>query len=124
MNKFEVQAQCSSCDGSGLYSGMAERDGAAVVCSRCKGTGEITLTLEWKKFTGRKKPQERVRRVYECNPGIVIGEGNGNTLEEFGGMPFKRWDAGETFPAGSEMRKYTCPAWWYQSANYKKKPKL
>jgi hypothetical protein len=20
------------------------------------------------------------------------------------------------------MRKYTCPAWWYQSADYKKKP--
>ena len=26
------------------------------------------------------------------------------------------------FPSGSEMRQFTCPAWWYQAADYEKKP--
>lgn len=30
--------ECQACKGTGLYKGMAERDGAAVVCSHCHGT--------------------------------------------------------------------------------------
>lgn len=37
-------------------------------------------------------------------------------------MPIKKWEAGMSFPAKSEMRKFTCPAWWYQAAEYKLKP--
>jgi hypothetical protein len=37
-------------------------------------------------------------------------------------MPFKEWEAGLPFPPKSENRAYTCPAWWYQSENYKLKP--
>ena len=37
-------------------------------------------------------------------------------------MPYEDWDAGEPFPAGSENRKFTCPAWWYHIVDYKKKP--
>ena len=35
----EVKARCSSCGGTGLYSGMCEAEGTAVVCLTCDGTG-------------------------------------------------------------------------------------
>jgi hypothetical protein len=34
-----VKAECSSCYGTGLYSGMCEAEGEAVVCIRYAGTG-------------------------------------------------------------------------------------
>jgi len=43
---------CSSCDGTGLYSGMCEGKGSAVVCLNCNGSGAETIVL--RKFTGRK----------------------------------------------------------------------
>jgi len=44
--------QCSSCSGTGLYSGMCEGKGRAVVCLNCNGSGAETIALL--KFTGRK----------------------------------------------------------------------
>lgn len=120
---FEVKQKCQSCGGTGLYVGLAERDGAAVVCHSCKGTGCTTFRHEYEDFDRRAPLPPEVRRVYETNPGIVIGEGKGQfRLEDFGGMPVKEWEAGLPFPTGSENRKCTCPAWWYQTANYKLKP--
>ena len=118
---IKFDEQCQSCSGTGLYKGMGERDGAAVVCHTCKGTGCHHFKHAYDEFTGRK-PRPGIRRVYEVNPGICIGAGNGHTLEQFGGVPHEDWDAGKPFPAGSENREFTCPAWWYQSADYKKKP--
>ena len=112
---------CESCGGTGLYVGMAERDGAAVVCDTCKGSGCFHFAHEYTPFEHRKD-RRGVRRVFQTNPGICIGEGNGHTLEEFGGMPTKEWEQGLPFKRGMENRKYTCPCWWYQSANYKLKP--
>jgi len=60
--------------------------------------------------------KKKIKRVFECNPGIVIG----SKLPDFGGMPYKDWLRGETFPKGSEMRKYTCPAHWAQAVGIKK----
>jgi len=37
---MSVEAQCSSCRGTGLYSGFAEAKGTAVICTTCKGTGK------------------------------------------------------------------------------------
>jgi len=119
---IEFQQECQSCNGTGLYIGMAERDGSSVVCHHCKGTGEVTFKHSYNEFTGRKKPEKEIKIVVETNPGIAIGNGHGCKLENFGGLSFDDWDKGKPFPPGSEMRKYTCPAWWYQSANYKLKP--
>ena len=116
-----VQAECEACKGTGLYVGLAERDGFAVQCSKCLGTGEVTLTFRWRDFEGRKR-RERVLRVLRANPGIVAGTGNGHAPELFGGMPYEEWRAGKPFPPGSEMRAFTCPAWWYQSVDYEQKP--
>ncbi len=121
MNVIEFDEKCKSCSGTGLYTGMAERDGAAVVCSTCKGIGCHHVKFEYEDFEGRQK-NETAKRIYQVNPGICIGEGNGHKLEDFGGMPVEDWEAGKSFVAGTENRKYTCPCWWYQSADYKKKP--
>ena len=118
---IEHNEKCKSCGGTGLYIGMAERDGAAVVCHTCKGTGCHKYRYEYEDFTGRaKKPG--VVRVYQSNPGICIGMGNGHMLEDFGGISLSDWEMGLPFAHGTENRKYTCPCWWYQCVDYKLKP--
>ena len=42
--KRTIVIECQACGGTGLYKGMAERDGAAVVCSCCNGTGKTEFT--------------------------------------------------------------------------------
>ncbi|MDH5570397.1 MAG: hypothetical protein OEY89_01450 [Gammaproteobacteria bacterium] len=118
---FKVKEKCPNCKGTGIYTGMGERDGAGVVCYNCKGTGCYVFEHHYEEFTKRKNRND-IKRVYEYNPGIVIGEGNNCTLEGFGGQSYKDWEKGKAFSDGSEMRKYVCPAWWYQSVNYKLKP--
>lgn len=61
---LDIEKACGSCDGTGLYVGMAEKAGAAVVCHTCKGTGKVTLKQKYPKFKGRKK-REGVRRVFQ-----------------------------------------------------------
>lgn len=118
-----VKRECSSCGGTGLYSGLAERDGAAVVCNICDGTGCEVVRVKGVEFIKRKRTR-KVDRVYQVNPGICIGKGKDNQykLEDFGGMTYDDWVKGKSFPVGSENRRFTCPAWWYQLADYDKKP--
>ena len=121
---IEYDEQCQSCKGTGLYVGLAEQDGSAVVCYSCKGTGCHHAKIEYDDFEGRKD-RIGIHRVFATNPGIVIGEDGDNhqyRLSDFGGMPYKEWEAGLQFPSGSEMREFTCPTWWYQTADYDKKP--
>ena len=117
----EFDEHCPRCNGTGLYSGMAEHDGAAVVCHTCKGTGCHKFRHEYDEFAGRVDRAE-VKRVYQTNPGIVIGCGRGHKLEDFGGITLEAWKSGAHFTAGTENRAFTCPCWWYQSADYKLKP--
>ena len=118
---IEFDEKCKQCGGTGLYVGMAEKNGAAIVCYVCKGTGCNKFKHEYEEFEER---QERtgVKRVYKTNPGICIGTGNGHTLEEFGGLSYDEWMSDKPFCAGTENRKFTCPAWWYQCADYELKP--
>ena len=117
----EFDEKCKSCGGTGLYVGIGERNGAAVVCHTCNGTGKHHFKYEYEDVEGRKKNDE-VERVYEANVGIGIGKGNNYSLEDFGGMPYKDWLKGKSFPPKSEMRRFVCPTWWYQSVDYDKKP--
>jgi len=118
---IEFDEKCPSCDGTGLYVGMGEHSGAAVVCHKCNGTGCHRFVHEFEEFSTLKE-RPGIKRVYQTNPGIGIGEGNGHQLEDFGGMPVAEWAEGRPFIPGMEMRRFTCPAWWYQSADYKLKP--
>lgn len=124
MKVFEVKQECKDCGGTGLYPGGFEHDGAAVVCYTCEGIGGHVFRHDYEEFSGRKDAQVEIKRVFQANPGIGIGEDakKGLTLEDFGGMPYHDWLAGKPFPAGSEMRRFACPAWWYQRVDYKKKP--
>lgn len=111
------ECQCPSCNGTGLYVGYLEnQSGIAVVCHTCKGTGRITQKIEFKEFHG-KKPRTNINKVVRYNPGLSLGK----TLD-FGGISYKDWASGKKFPKGSEMRKFVCPAWWYQGVDYSKKP--
>lgn len=122
MREFKVKEKCKKCNGSGLYSGMGERDNSAVVCYNCKGTGCHEFVHEYEEFESRTSVKGKVDRVFEANPGICIGTGNGHSLEDFGGISYENWLDGDKFPKKSEMREFTCPAWWYQTADYDKKP--
>jgi hypothetical protein len=94
---------------------MAERAGAAVVCRQCKGTGCHEYRHDYTEFVERK-PRAGVLRVYQANPGIMV-----YTNARFGGLSYEEWRSGAAFD-GAEMRQHTCPAWWYQSADYNRKP--
>lgn len=111
-----IKIECAECRGTGLYSGMGEDERSAVVCGRCEGTGQEEF--KYNEFTGRK-PKPSVEWVYQVNPGIKIG---GLTPERFGGMPVAAWRKGAKFTRGTENRGFTCPAWWYQTADYTRKP--
>ena len=121
---IEYDEQCKACKGTGLYFGLAERDGSAVVCRTCGGTGCHHVKIKYDDFNGRKDISKKCERVFEVNPGICIGTGEDclYRLSDFGGMPYKEWEQGLPFPPKSENRLFTCPAWWYQYADYNKKP--
>lgn len=121
--KIEILEKCSDCKGTGLYVGFAEKDGAAVVCHTCKGTGCCHYVHEYEEFKSRSL-RPGVLHVIEANPGIGVGKGTeaNYSLSDFGGMPYKDWLEGQPFLRGMEMRKFTCPVWWYQATDYSKKP--
>lgn len=118
-NTISYTCACSDCAASGLYQGMCERDGAAVVCRTCRGTGRREIHVSYLPFLGRRSA-DGVVRVYQVNPGIVV-DGLGTVP---GGCSREEWEQDQSAPArvGAEMRGHTCPAWWYQSADYKRKP--
>jgi hypothetical protein len=120
---IEFDYKCQACKGTGLYKGLAEGEGFGVVCYRCNGTGRAHFKFEYDDFIKRIKRND-VKQVLEVNPGIVAGFGENKqfTLDSFGGIRYEDWFKGKPFPPKSEMRQFTCPAWWYQSANYNLKP--
>ena len=122
----EYDCECEACKATGLYVGFAEKNGAAVVCRNCGGTGKQHVKFTYNDFEGRRS-RKNIKRVFQVNPGIWIGTGETKAHEKlklkyFGGMPYEDWFAGKLFPEQSEMRRFVCPAWWYQSVDCNKKP--
>ena len=58
----EIQTECPACHGTGLYQGMCEQDGCAVVCTKCGGKGYTTF--QYNEFTG-KKVKEGIKEFLE-----------------------------------------------------------
>jgi len=90
------KTECQSCKGTGLYVGMAENDGAAVICYDCEGEGFMHVTDSYPKFTERKK-KKSVKRVFKTAGGYGIsGEDITNTkgerirFSQFG-VPYDEW---------------------------------
>ena len=86
---MKVKTQCRSCRGTGLYRGMAEPKGVAVLCLNCGGTG--CSEIEYTPFTERQRRDDvatvRLSRgsfILSCGP-----VGSSVTYAEFlsGTMP-------------------------------------
>lgn len=87
-----VAIECKSCKGTGLYVGLAERDGTAVVCHTCHGTGETKTT--YRPFVERQPAPKGVQRVHLAM-GYVL-----STKEPrcSGGVPVQEWAPGVPVP--------------------------
>ena len=84
-----VKTQCGSCGGTGLYCGIAEPEGVAVVCLTCKGTGYRELvytpfTSRWRRTDVQTVQLSRGSFILSCGP-----TGRSITYEQFigGEMP-------------------------------------
>ncbi len=78
-----VDAECGSCRGTGLYRGMAEPKGVAVVCLTCQGTG--CQAIKYTPFNTRKHRTDvktvqlsRGPTILSCGP-----VGNAITYSQF-----------------------------------------
>lgn len=114
---LDYDGACRSCNATGIYVGLAEKEGAGVVCRACHGTGCCHVRIEYDDFVGRL-PRTDILRVQRVNPGVIVG----SEIAEFGGLSYDDWMSGAKFTPGTEDRQHTCPAWWYQCADYKLKP--
>jgi len=112
---WKQEAECSSCGGTGIYRGIGERGTLGVVCHTCDGTGMVVIEQKWNDFVSRKIRAD-ITVVIQHNPGYVLNE----TLVTYG-ISYEEWLKGGSFE-GKEDRERCCPAWWYQSVDYDKKP--
>lgn len=103
---------CKPCSGTGLYVGLAERDGAAVVCFHCEGTGKDTFT--YSPFIERAAPPSKIKSVH-VGRGYVLGHGFEGSD---GGLPISEWEPGKTVPADEKLY---CP-YLYTGQKFCSKP--
>ena len=68
---IDLDIECQSCKGTGVYTGMGECEGAGVVCYQCDGTGKAHYHFEYNEFEGRKV-DPKIKRVYVKGYGYVI----------------------------------------------------
>lgn len=110
-NRIKLEVECDVCGGTGLYSGMAERDECAVVCSYCKGTGKATIS--YNEFTGRKK-KNGIKRVFARSCGFVHSHKdivvNGKEIKfSEGGCTYNEWLNGAK---PKPVKDLYCPYMW------------
>jgi hypothetical protein len=106
-----VECECSRCDGTGLYQGMCEKDGAAVVCHYCAGSGKSSI--QYTPFTGRKE-SKNINRVFGETAGYVHGvtdiiiDGVKIAFSR-GGCTYEEWKAGMQ---PKPIKELYCPYQW------------
>jgi hypothetical protein len=121
MKRIEKDIKCKSCNGTGVYVGMAERDGAAVVCHSCKGTGKQHYVFEYEEFTGIQK-RDDVSRVYKQSYGFVIAprelnfEGIGTINMAYEGVSYEDFINGKM---PEHTKQMVCPLLADQGACHK-----
>ena len=116
MNKIEWTQECDSCKGSGLYVGLGERDGLAVLCSRCMGQGYTENIVEYNAFAGRKN-RDGITHVIYVNPGIVLTP---ELVDE--AVPVQEWQQNGNTALHKAGRSFFCPASWAQRTGLIKSP--
>ena len=82
-----VKTECEACGGTGVYSGMCEAEGEAVVCLRCNGTG--CDTLRYRPFVKRKNCRRGIKSVRRSR-GTFIATGVGPTGGSVSYAEFKK----------------------------------
>jgi len=101
-NKYIIEyiEECGACKATGLYQGFAESGGAAVVCSRCKGTGKVKVKQGITIFIERKD-KKGIKRVYSNAGGygitdkdIKTDEGKVIHFSQYG-VEYDLWKQGE-----------------------------
>lgn len=75
MAKTTIEVECRTCRATGLYAGLAEPKGIAVVCVECGGTG--CQRISFTPFT-RRKGKRSITTVRQSR-GSFIGTGIGPT---------------------------------------------
>lgn len=79
-----VKAECQDCRGTGLYSGMCEGDGEAVVCLGCNGSG--CQEIHYTPYSGRKR-KNKIKFVRVSGGRFIVtgvgGQGDSMTYQEF-----------------------------------------
>ena len=112
--KIRAKAQCSSCGGTGLYSGMAESENCAVACTTCDGTGCEIIDISYTPFTKRRKTN-KIKRVFSGSCGYKHSADDVTTKE---GVTIKFSQAGCTYDEwlkGAEpkpVKELYCPYLW------------
>ncbi len=119
--KIEIDIECPACKATGVYTGMGERDGAAVVCRKCNGTGKYHYSYSYECFVGRRL-RDDVKRVYLSGYGFVVTskkikfEGIGTIDMNKEGVSYKEFLSGKT---PKHIEKLGCPMRADQSACHK-----
>ena len=78
-----IRTECGDCGGTGLYSGMCEGNGEAVICLGCQGTG--CKEVRYKPYSGRKG-KRGIRTVRQSSGRMLFrcgGTGEIMTYSEF-----------------------------------------
>lgn len=96
---IDLDIVCKSCGGTGFYVGMAERDGAAVVCTTCTGSGKQAYHFEYEPFDQRAPTPRGIQRVH-VSRGYVLSEQHPQCD---GGVPVGEYEPGMTVPADENL---------------------
>lgn len=107
-----ISIECMACDATGLYIGFGEIDGAAVICSKCNGTGKVDF--EYQPFT-KKRIRDDVVRVFKGSFGFVHSASNVMQDDGFvlafasAGCTYEEWlNGAEPKP----VKELYCPYYW------------
>lgn len=116
MKEIKLNIVCGDCGGTGLYVGFAEKDGAAVICSTCEGTGCEKYEFRCELFKKRKLRKD-TKRVFKrscgymhCPQDVTTEEGK---LIEFSkaGCSYEEWLKGDE---PKPVKELYCPYLWTQ----------
>ena len=110
--KKTIQVVCVDCGGTGLYQGMCEKKGCAVVCAGCSGEGGHAYTYE--EFEKRKR-SKGIKRVFKssfgyghCADDFATKEGKKIEFSK-GGCEYEAWRDGEE---PKPVKELYCPYLW------------
>lgn len=69
MKQWMLEHECGDCRGTGVYSGMCEAKGTAVICLGCDGSGKAVSL--YRPFTGLKR-RKGIKTVYKSRGRFIV----------------------------------------------------